>query len=345
MMNQVIRSSITLVAGVVIFGTVLPLVGSRAQAASSCQASVSSNQRCCTPDLTPTWWCAADQLTAQVGGCAMDSGNGVNTGGTLYTCDTVAQASASGVYEQKIKELASNSACAAYSWKNRGRAPAGYIEGMALSFGRNLCRLERGSNVLSSTQVMSKANTGVTGKDVLAWYAPVFNQKGFSIDTAGALSLRSLFSVQIGLGMRESSGNYCTGWDTSAGSNRASSAAEAGPFQTSYDSFGASPELQKLYSYYQANPDKCWLNVFKQGASCSSQSILGTGAGATYQRFIKSCPAFAADSAAVTLRVLRTHFGPIIRKQAEVNTNCGLMLNEVRSFIDQDPANACADLL
>jgi hypothetical protein len=43
-------------------------------------------------------------------------------------------------YAQQITTLAGNSACLKTSWKDRGRAPAGYIKGVALSFARCLCR-------------------------------------------------------------------------------------------------------------------------------------------------------------------------------------------------------------
>ena len=193
--------------------------------------------------------------------------------------------------------------------------------------------------------LMARANTGSSRRDAIASYSSRFNQLGMSVSTSGESTLRALFTLETGLGMRESSGNYCTGWDTSAGSSRASSEAEAGPFQTSFNSFSASSELGKLYAYYQAHPSSCLLAAYKQGASCAAQSILGSGAGAAYQRFVKSCPAFAADSAAITLRVLRGHFGPIIRGEAEVTSGCNQLFTDVARFVDQDPANACDELL
>ncbi len=157
--------------------------------------------------------------------------------------------------------------------------------------------------------------------------------------------MRAIYALGMGLGMRESSGSYCEGWDASAGSNRPSAAAEAGAFQVSYDSMGASSELRKLYQEYQASPSRrCLLDVFKEGVSCRSRSILGSGAGATYQAFNKACPAFAAEYAMTLLRIQRTHFGPINRKEAEVVPACESLLSSVQQLVDSDPNTVCGEI-
>ena len=246
----------------------------------------------------------------------------------------------------RIRSIASASSCAQYSWKNRGRAPAGYIQGMALSFARSWCRLEGSRALMSPAQVMSKANTRDTSKDALAYYADIFGSLKMEIETSGEDTLRSDYTLATGLGMRESSGKYCTGYDTTA-SNQSASTAEAGLFQTSYNSMGASDELKKLYDEYRANKDKCLLPIYKQSVSCSGQSIVGSGAGAEYQQFNKDCPAFATEYVAIMLRVLRAHYGPINRKEAEVNPSCNTMLKQVRDLVANDPRGqktACDEL-
>lgn len=40
---------------------------------------------------------------------------------------SAAQTAATGAYSRQITDLAGASACTKYSWKNRGRAPAGYV--------------------------------------------------------------------------------------------------------------------------------------------------------------------------------------------------------------------------
>lgn len=248
-----------------------------------------------------------------------------------------------GTAANEIANLAGNSSCASYSWKNRGHAPAGYIKGVALSFARSLCR-EKGAPNSGLMKILAIPSINNTHKDVLSYYQSILSARGINTAVAGESAIHAVYSVGIGLGMRESSGTYCEGWDTSAGAHRLSAEAEAGPFQTSYDSMGASIELRHLYEEYQASPQKCFLETFKQGASCHPRSILGTGAGAQYQAFTKSCPAFAAEYAMTLLRLQRSHFGPINRREAEVVPACVSMLKNVQQIFDQDPERICSEI-
>ena len=253
----------------------------------------------------------------------------------------------SGPISEQIKALVIGSACANYSFKNRGTAPIGYLKGVALTYGRSLCRYKSNDQALHAiAQIMGEADTNNDSLDALAHYQNNFLNLGFDIFTAGAEPLRAVYTLGIGLGMRESSGSYCEGWDTSAGSNRLSATAEAGAFQTSYDSLGASPILGKLYNEYQTNKaSSCFLEVFKEGANCSMRSILGTGAGADFQAFNIACPGFATEEAMGMLRIRRSHYGPINRQEAEVVPACDQLLKNVESIIDQNTASACQELL
>lgn len=248
-------------------------------------------------------------------------------------------------YADQIKELASISTCANYNWKNRGTAPIGYVKGMALSFARSYCRLKKTNATPDSlVRIMSAANSHLDLTDALAHYQDIFASMSFAIDSNGMGPLLSLYTLGMGLGMRESSGSYCEGWDTSAGSNRSSNTGEAGLFQTSYDSMTASIELSKLYTEYQANPNRCFLNTFKEGVRCSQNSILGSGPGADFQVFTKACPAFATEYAMTMLRIRRNHYGPINRKEAEVTSACNQMFLNVKDLINQDIQNTCLEI-
>jgi hypothetical protein len=248
-----------------------------------------------------------------------------------------------GIYIEKISLVASQSACAKYSWKDRGRAPAGYNKGMALSFARSLCR-EKGLLSLSSpAAVMAKAKTSDATKDALAHYETTFDALKMEIDHAGEETMQSLYALGVGLGMRESSGKYCEGWDTTA-SDQTASTAETGLFQVSYNSISATSELTKLYNEYKADESRCYLATYSEGAVCKTQSYVGTGAGLDFQKFTRRCPAFAAEYAMTLARVLRKHWGPLNRKEAEVTANCNSMLEDVRRLVDEDPANACRDV-
>jgi hypothetical protein len=252
----------------------------------------------------------------------------------------------SGPYVDQIKSLAQNSSCLNYSWKNRGRAPAGYIKGVALSFARSLCRLN--SYALTPSPlvlIMSKADSNNDAKDALTHYKNILSLIPIKTNVSGFESLRATYVLEMGLGMRESSGAYCEGWDKSAGGNRSSSAGEAGLFQTSYDSISSSIELSKLYNEYKSNPgSRCFLEVYKQGASCSNSATLGSGIGADFQVFTKACPAFATEYTATMLRIARAHYGPINRREAEVIPACNQLLKNVEDLVNRDPQIACQDI-
>jgi hypothetical protein len=240
--------------------------------------------------------------------------------------------------------MAAASTCANYSWKNRGKAPKGYMKGMALTYARSFCRFKTTTDAPTGLVNLFTAGAKTAAKDALAHYSSTFSGLSMNVSTAGINPLRSVYTLGIGLGMRESSGKYCEGRDMSA-SNTSASTAEAGMFQTSYNSMSASTELKKLYAEYKANPSKCHLGVFKEGvSSCSNSSIAGSGEGATYQALNKSCPAFAAEYAMVMLRVLRAHYGPITRKEAEITTACNQLLKNVETVIEDNPYS-CDDLI
>jgi len=231
-----------------------------------------------------------------------------------------------------ITQVAANSDIARYRWRNRGIAPLGYIKGMALVYARMYCKYKAGDAVAIE---IAKADTGNTKKDALAHYAKEFTNAGMSNASSGVDTLRHLFVLLIGLGMRESSGKYCEGRDKSA-SNTSAETAEAGLFQTSYNIRGASPLIPVLFQHYLAHPNG-FLDVFKEGVYCKSSDLVnyGEGSGKEFQRLSKECPAFAAEVTAVGLRNRMQHWGPIKRKEAEIRQECDNLLIAIQSVVDQ----------
>ena len=144
---------------------------------------------------------------------------------------------------------------------------------MALVFARAYCRLKGGDRFFVE---MAKAATGQDG-DALSWYSDEFIALNMDNSVAGPDTLRHLFTLMIGLGMRESSGNYCTGTDD----NYTADTAEAGLFQTSYNARSASQLLSDLFADYKANPQSPFLSVFQEEADCkpSDAENYGTGDG------------------------------------------------------------------
>lgn len=236
----------------------------------------------------------------------------------------------------EITTAAEASSIAKYNWPNRGKAPLGYTKGMAVTYGYVYQKLTLGDSVAQS---MAKGASQDASKDALAWYAPEFAALGMDNSQDGKDTLRHLFVLLIGLGMRESSGKYCEGRDQSA-SNVTADTAEAGLFQTSWNAHRASNQMLRIYETYSKEPGETgFIEVFRENASCSSASWqnYGSGTGAAYQALSKSCPAFHVEFTALGLRVLRQHWGPINRKEAELRREADELLKEVERIVDAGP--------
>ena len=271
-------------------------------------------------------------------GARLDAGTPVVDAGMdagTSTPDAGAPADA-GVQVDAIKALAVGSACYRYQWPNRGQMPRGYIKGVALSFARGVCAPAR-----SDIAVVSMAKTTNTQRDALAWYSTEFAALNLSNAVAGLDTFRHTYTLLIGLGMRESSGEHCTGRDMSA-TNTTADSAEAGAWQTSYDSRGSSPQLPILFAQYRASTRGCFLSTYAEGVTCSAANWQnwGTGDGAVFQQLEKECPGFAAEYAAVMLRVQGGslgHYGPLRTKAAELRPECDTMLQGVQAIVAEHP--------
>jgi hypothetical protein len=232
---------------------------------------------------------------------------------------------------EQIIQIAAGSSIAHYHWKDRGAAPPGYIKGMAVVYARAYCKLKAGD---AAATEMAKANTNDRTKDVLAWYGEIFHDHDMNNEHDGADTLRHLFTLLIGLGMRESSGRYCEGRDRSA-SNTTAETAEAGLFQTSFNARSASALMQTLFVQYSANPSG-FVEIFQEGVHCKPADLqnFGSGDGNEFQRLSKACPAFAAEFAAVGLRNIRTHWGPVNTRKVEIRPEGDAMLIQVQNAVD-----------
>lgn len=233
-----------------------------------------------------------------------------------------------------ICEIAATSSIYRYNWRDRGVAPPGYTKGMALAFA---AAYRQWVSSYEPAGDMAKDPTGNSEKDVLSWYADIFANRGINTD-AGENALLALWTLIMGLGMRESSGRHCEGRDMSA-SNVTSDTAEAGAWQTSYDARGGSGYFQVLFDAYVAgggtNPQG-FVEVFREGVNCTSSEWqnYGSGNGYKHQQMSKEQPTYAAEVCAITLRNLRQHYGPINRKEAEVVNAAYDMLRAVQDYLD-----------
>ena len=99
--------------------------------------------------------------------------------------------------------------------------------------------------------------------------------------------------------------------------------------------------MLQLFREYSANPSG-FLDVFKEQVQCKPSDFenFGTGPGRDFQQLTKECPAFAAEFAAVGVRNIRKHWGPINRKEAEIRPEANLLLTQVEQMVDA--GNLCA---
>jgi len=241
----------------------------------------------------------------------------------------------------EICDCAEASPVAQYSWNDRGRAPPGYIKGMALAYGQAYARLKLGDPIAWE---MAKADTHDDGVDALAWYSQAFRSLGMSNDKNGADTLRHLYVLITGLGMRESSGEHCCGRDQSA-NNTDSNTCEAGLFQTSWNAHNCCTDFINLFDQYNleksyADPiieaPQGYLDVWSEGVSCTSSEWknYGSGNGYVFQEMQKHIPTFAVECAAIGLRNLRQHWGPINRREAELRPNADLLFQQIETIVD-----------
>ena len=217
-------------------------------------------------------------------------------------------------------------------WSDRGLAPSGYAKGMAVAFARVYAKWKIRN---SAALVMAAANSGDDTRDALSWYNSRFQPKAMDNTKAGADTLRHLFVLLFGLGMRESSGRYCEGRDRSA-RNISADSAEAGLFQMSWDAHTADAEILRLFGEYRASQDDGLLAIFREGVTAHQSDLesYGSGDGRAFQDLCKSKPLFAVECAAVGLRAMRRQWGPINRHEAVIAPSVDRLFAMVQAIAD-----------
>jgi peptidoglycan hydrolase-like protein with peptidoglycan-binding domain len=278
-------------------------------------------------------------------GLVVDGVVGPKTWAALYDLDDAKQAGTDGLPQAAISgivSLANASAIARYDWDDRGRAPSGYVAGVALAFALAATKLVEGSPAAIAA---AQADRNLPDYDALSWYRAKFQTLGMDNARDGIDTLRHLFVMILGLGMRESSGRYCEGRDMSA-SNVSADTAEAGLFQTSWNIRSCSPYIPPLLGLYWANPNG-FISQFQAGVAVDSNDLgnYGTGAGAQYQFLSKYAPAFHTFVTAIGMRYLRQHWGPINRNEVEIRPEADALLLDVQRLLSNDAAETVASLV
>ncbi len=172
-----------------------------------------------------------------------------------------------------ISNIVSAASITNYRWNDRGRTGFGYYYGLALVFARQYVKLKNNDSFVTA---IAKAATNDANKDALAYYADRFNQVGLSNEVSGAATLRHVYTFLLGLGMRESSGNYSEGRDMAA-SNTSHETCEAGLFQTSYNAIKNNAPMQAVYAFYKSNASLGFLNQFKIGFTANAADLKNWG--------------------------------------------------------------------
>ena len=238
--------------------------------------------------------------------------------------------------EGAIDQMVIRSGVNSIQWPNRGRAPGGYYLGMAKTFALAVERYRKGD---SAALIMAGAETGDASTDALTYLRAEFAAKGMQNTASGLDTLRHLFVLLVGLGMRESTGNHWKGKDPGA-SNTTADTCEAGLFQTSWNMNTASNAIRGLFEEYRVDPNG-FRESFSVDVSPSAREVetYGTGTGTYYQWLAKYCPTFAALMTGVGLRLRRKHWGPINRREVTIDGRLDDLLADVQRLVEnEEPA-------
>ena len=247
--------------------------------------------------------------------------------------------------EREIVALVAASPLPKHEWRGRGVAPIGYLNGMAITFARAYCKLRRGDRFATLMARKPQATEGDT--DALAHLDGPFRRAGILNERDGADTLRHLFVLLVGLGMRESAGQFCQGVDASSG-NQNREQFEAGLFQMSY-SIGvgqaAHIPIHEFYEQLSGLPYGGLKPTFAQGVRCGRRPLTDThdSAAGRFRNFCLTQPALYAELTALCVRYRRRHWGPINRAMVELDPTCDQLLQAVQAVVDRQ--SDCTGLL
>jgi hypothetical protein len=244
----------------------------------------------------------------------------------------------------QIFEHIDASGLASHAWADIGTVPIGYYKGMALTYARVYCHysIRPGEPPGWRDRFAVRMAQGVTpGADVttdaVARFATQFSPLGADLSVEGVDVLRAVFTILFGLGVRESSGQHCTGWPRKKTVPPTATNSEAGLFQISYDiGVGKPGDFKDLYERYKQRPTSGFLDYFREGVICSAadRENFGKGVGADFQQFCKVCPAFTVELTALGIRTRANHWGPINRREVEILPEVWTLLRGVEAAID-----------
>jgi hypothetical protein len=263
-----------------------------------------------------------------------------------------------------IEQIVAASQCRRQTVPGRGRMPFGYVLTVADSFKNSLCRKANAADLNHDPKSI------MTGK--FPFSNDSLKRYGFPQGSDATKNLAATYALTLGLGMRESSGNTAEGADKSAALGRNGSEIEAGLFQVSSNSLGLNKALGSLFNEYlpKAGKAECLAGVISQSRPDEiglplkgpdaindldwkirnqdriEKSIMGADnpTAQKFRKLMKICPAFAAEYTATLIRVTYKHHGPLIRKEAPINSACLSMFNAIAAKVDPQGDGSCPQL-
>jgi len=245
-----------------------------------------------------------------------------------------------------IVKIADGSQCAKTVFDG-SRAPRAFLRGLSLSFAKTVCQPDRADvKLIGQSKVQNACKTCT---DTLSFYGQIMKNGIGHSPIDGSDTVKQFYTLMVGLGMRESNGKYCTGRDGSMNFVQDYSA-EAGLFQTSYGNIkaGRSPLLGQLYDQYTKSQAGCLNDIYKEGIICRDGNDKNWGnpgtEGLKWQQLSKTCPGFAAEYAAVLLRLNRKECGPLNTKTAQVVKGCFDMFDAVEKYVAANK-NICQSII
>jgi hypothetical protein len=266
-------------------------------------------------------------------GLSQDGVVGPNTWAEIDKLDAKVLAGSDGIDDRLAADIdvtVETSGMNDYSWSGRGQAPAGYISGMAKTFALAVLLYQDGN---AAVRIMADAETG-DEVDALTVYHDEFDDLNMDNSRDGVDTLRHLFVMMTGLGMRESSGNHWEGRDMSA-SNTEADTAEASLLQTSWNISSCSDTISDLLDSYWRDPNG-FRPTFSRGLypSASQLDCYGTGEGARYQWLSRFVPAFHVLVTGVGMRLRCNHWGPINRHEVDIVPEVDELFVEVQRLME-----------
>jgi murein DD-endopeptidase MepM/ murein hydrolase activator NlpD len=268
--------------------------------------------------------------------------------------------------QQRIADLIDKSTLRSMRWPQLDRktgkyeyslAPPAYLLGMALTYARVYCKwrdldpyvllMAAAEKDFSATRPKEpKATEGIVLEDMLYSLRDHFKKSGMANTSDGPDTLRHLFVLLVGLGLRESWGRYYQGPYKATPPEKLATAA-AGMFQMSH-SLGVGNKgyraVHGFYEYLRTVPYNGYLTVFAHGMRPGNNKVTDKTPSepGRFRNFCLTQPALGAELAALAIRY-RNHWSPLRDKTEPVylSKECDDLFQRIQQRVDAEKLCTC----